>query len=96
MAIDAQALPIDPAARAWFETRGSDPVLEAVAGGDDYELLFTVPPRRQRRLRGVLRLARGLMVTRIGVVTRETGIVLQRAGREEALPESFAHFGVTP
>jgi thiamine-monophosphate kinase len=96
MAIDAQALPIDPAARAWFEARGSDPVLEGVAGGDDYELLFTVSPRRQRRLRAVVRLARGLVVTRIGVVTRDRGIVLHRDGRHEALPESFVHFGAAP
>jgi len=93
MAIDAQALPIDPAARAWFEARGSDPLVEGVAGGDDYELLFTVSPRRQRRLRAVVRLARGLVVTRIGVVTRDGAIVLQRDGRDEKLPESFAHFG---
>jgi thiamine-monophosphate kinase len=93
MAVQGDTLPIDPAARAWFEAQGVDPVLEAAAGGDDYELLFTVSPRRERRLRAVARLARGLSVTRIGVVTRDRAIVLQRDGREEELPASFAHFG---
>ena len=76
LSIDADALPIDREAHAWFEARGRDPVLEAVAGGDDYELLFTVSPRRQRRLRAVARLARGLTLTRIGVVTRDSALVL--------------------
>jgi thiamine-monophosphate kinase len=93
MAVDADALPVDPEARALFEADGRDPVLEAVAGGDDYELLFTVSPRRQGRLRAVARLAHGVTFTRIGIVTRDPGIVLRRRGRDEALPASFAHFG---
>jgi thiamine-monophosphate kinase len=92
LAIDAEAIPIDPAARAWFETGGRDPVDEAIAGGDDYELLFTVSPRRQGRLRAVARLVGGLPLTRIGTVTREAGILVRRDGRSEALPAGFAHF----
>jgi thiamine-monophosphate kinase len=92
LTLDAEALPIDPAARAWFEARGRDPVAEAIAGGDDYELLFTVSPRRRGRLRAVTRLVRGLSLTRIGTVTREAGIVVRRDGRSEALPAGFAHF----
>ncbi len=41
--LDGDALPIDPAARAWFERQG-DPIERAIAGGDDYELLVAVPP----------------------------------------------------
>jgi thiamine-monophosphate kinase len=93
MTVDADALPIDPRARAWFEAQGHDPVREAVAGGDDYELLFTVSPKRQGRFRAVGRLARGLLLTRIGLVTGDREIVLRRNGRDEALPASFAHFG---
>jgi thiamine-monophosphate kinase len=91
--IDADALPMHPEARAYFETDGRDALLEAVAGGDDYELLFTVPPRRQGRLRAVARLARGVTFTRIGLVTRDPAIVLRRRGRDEPLPASYAHFG---
>ena len=51
MTIDAAALPIDPGRRAPCSTRGGeDPVVEALTGGDDYELLFAVRPRTQRRL----------------------------------------------
>jgi thiamine-monophosphate kinase len=91
--IDADALPIDADTRAWFQEHGEDPALEAVAGGDDYELLFTVAPRRQGRLRAVGRGARGLALTRIGTVTREPGIVLRRDSTRELLPEGFHHFG---
>jgi thiamine-monophosphate kinase len=93
MTVDAETLPMHPEARAYFETDGRDALLEAVAGGDDYELLFTVPPRRQGRLRAVARLARGVTFTRIGMVTRDPAIVLRRRGRDEPLPASFAHFG---
>jgi thiamine-monophosphate kinase len=91
--VDADALPMHPEAHAYFETHGRDALLEAVAGGDDYELLFTVPARRQGRLRTVARLARGVTFTRIGMVTRDPAIVLRRRGRDEPLPASFAHFG---
>ena len=91
--IDADALPIDADTRAWFQAHGEDPAIEAVAGGDDYELLFTVAPRRQGRLRAVQRGARGLALTRIGTVTREPGIVLRRDSTREPLPEGFHHFG---
>jgi thiamine-monophosphate kinase len=93
LAIDAESLPIDPAARAWFEARGRDPIAEAIAGGDDYELLFTVSPRRRGRLKAVTRLVRGLRLTRIGTVTRGTDVVVRRDGRSEVLPPGFAHFG---
>jgi thiamine-monophosphate kinase len=41
--IDADALPIEPAAREWWVSRGIDPVHAAVYGGDDYDLLLAVP-----------------------------------------------------
>ena len=87
------ALEVVTEGRKGLRRVGREFSLEAAAGGDDYELLFTVPARRQGRLRGVARLARGLTFTRIGIVTRDPAIVLRRRGRDEALPASFAHFG---
>jgi thiamine-monophosphate kinase len=66
--VDVAALPIDPSARAIFEALGMDPLRASLAGGDDYELLFTVPARSRGRLRstrGLLRTA----VTKIGTMT---------------------------
>jgi thiamine-monophosphate kinase len=91
-AIDADSLPIPAAARRWFESAGADPVLAAVGGGDDYELLLAVPARRLGRFRSAVRQARGLKVTRVGELTASPAIVLQRNGDARPLPEGFRHF----
>ncbi|MEO6213704.1 MAG: thiamine-phosphate kinase [Vicinamibacterales bacterium] len=90
--IDAAALPIDAGARAWFLTRGCDPVQAALSGGDDYELLFTLPHRTARRLRSVERVSRGVQLTRIGELTVEPALLVLRDGVPESLPRGFAHF----
>ena len=90
--VDATAVPVTPAARQWFEGRGADPVHAALAGGDDYELLFTVPGRRRSRFAGVRRLLGDLPVTRIGRVTAEPGVRLSRDGRLEPIDGGYEHF----
>ena len=86
IAIDTEALPIDPAARAQFEAGGDDAVARALSGGDDYELLFTVRPRTGRRLRMVAQHG-GVAITRIGECTAERGVVVRRGGRVKKEPE---------
>ena len=90
--IDAAALPIDPDANAWFTEQGADPVQAALGGGDDYELLFTVPRKFRGRLRAVQSAARGLQITRIGELTAEGSVRLTRDGVESELPEGYSHF----
>lgn len=67
MAIDLSAMPLSPAAAA--RTHGDDDLIARATAGDDYELLFTVPP-------GASIPAGKIAVTRIGAVTTGTGIVL--------------------
>ena len=91
--IDGEAIPVPETARRWFEDReGVDAIDAAVSGGDDYELVFTVPARRQRALSAVLSLARGVPCTRIGTVTADRRLVLTRRGVTSPLPGGFAHF----
>lgn len=60
-----------------------DPLQMALHGGDDYELLFTVPPRRAARLRAAPRASE---LHCIGEITRKKQIVLVEAnGREQPL-----------
>jgi thiamine-monophosphate kinase len=92
MAIETAALPIDSAVVRWFEQRRADPVIAAVAGGDDYELLFTSRPAQRGRLRAVRRLLGNLAITRIGVVTKERNLVLKTPTGERELPQGFQHF----
>ena len=90
--IDAKALPVHPAAQAWFQRHGKDPVEAAIAGGDDYELLFAAPKKSGGRLRGVQRHARGIPITRIGELTETPDVILRRDDRDSPLPKGFSHF----
>jgi thiamine-monophosphate kinase len=90
--VDGNAIPVDSGAREWFEGRGVDPLQAALAGGEDYELLWTVPKRSRGRFRSISRLVRGLRLTRIGVATVDREIVVRGAGGDRPLPEGFAHF----
>jgi len=63
--------------------RGRDPMQLALHGGDDYELLFTVPARKAKLL---LKTFRGLGLTAIGRITRDRELlVLQENGRASHL-----------
>ena len=91
--IDGDAVPIDACAREWWTSRGVDPVCAAVRGGDDYELLFAVPPRSGGALRSVARHVADPPLAKIGVFTKDPReLVIARGGNEDALPEGFEHF----
>ena len=90
--IDGASVPVPEAAAAVFTGLGADPVRAAIEGGDDYELLVAVPPKRRRALEAVRRLARGLPLTRIGELTKEPALVLIARDGRQPLPEGFAHF----
>ena len=91
--IDATALSFDEGARRWWESQGVDPVARAIAGGDDYELLFAVPPRWQGRLRHATGRAADPPLTRIGVLTgTRNEYVVVREGRKERLSGGFEHW----
>ena len=91
--VDAGALPIEPAAAKWWTARGVDPITAAIAGGDDYELLFAVPARGGGRMRHVTRRVADPPLTKIGVFTKDAGaLVVERGGRDEELPLGYEHF----
>ena len=92
--IDAAALPLSRAGLAYAAATGTDPVRLALCGGEDYELLFTVPASRRAALERLRRHA-GCRMTPIGVIRpRRFGITL-RTGRGDVLPlrnTSYQHF----
>ena len=90
--LEAEKLPIQPEARAWFEITGIDPVMATLAAGDDYELLFTVPKKFLRRLASVQKLVKGLSLTRIGRVTKDSRLLLKHRSNMEELPKGYEHF----
>ena len=71
MEIDAAQIPISPALRRYVQRVGRDPIDFALNGGDDYELLFAVPPKKQSRLSDLIQ--RGIInATPIGVVVSKS------------------------
>ncbi|MBZ5559381.1 MAG: thiamine-phosphate kinase [Acidobacteriia bacterium] len=96
MTIDADALPIDPGAKAWNESRHADAMTEALTAGDDYELLVAVRPRARRRATALAERA-GVPLTCIGTCTEDRAVLLRRASAgapvDAALTrQAYAHF----
>jgi thiamine-monophosphate kinase len=90
--LDAESIPVAAGASGWLGRGGVDPLEAAIAGGDDYELLFTVPPRRRRGFLAALRLCQPLPVTRVGCLTRDRDLLLRRGGVSRPLNIGFHHF----
>jgi thiamine-monophosphate kinase len=87
--IYAGAIPLSGALTAYAGKGGKSGVGYALAGGEDYEILFTAPPARLARLRALR-----IEVTQIGRITRERGIrLIDEQGRRSLLePSGYDHF----
>jgi thiamine-monophosphate kinase len=85
-------LPISDDARQAAKTLSADPTRWALFGGEDYELLFTVPPERFSEVPATLG-PFGVVATIVGEITPRRVTAVDAAGREVPLrPEGFAHF----
>ena len=80
-AVDADRLPLSADVR---RLAPGDRLRLALSGGEDYELLFTVSPRRRRELENAAREAR-VAVTAIGRLTRRRGITVSGVASASAL-----------
>ena len=91
--VHEERLPASRSFRALAETLGEDAAAAVLHGGEDYELLFTLPPREAKRVGPRATLA-GVPVTEIGEVIEGPGRVLLRtAGRTRRLSRTgFHHF----
>jgi thiamine-monophosphate kinase len=92
MTIDADLLPLDQAARTWFDAHGGDAIGHALTGGDDYELVFTARPNRVGRLKA-LRLHGSVPFTKIGVCTEYGNVTLRNGNVDAPIPHGYKHFG---
>jgi thiamine-monophosphate kinase len=86
--LHADALPLSTAARDLPAARDA-----ALAGGDDYELLFTAPPERRAEVEALSRRL-DLPISRIGAIDAGPGLrILDAAGRiVEPRSKGWAHF----
>ena len=90
--VDETAIPLADGVTEFYESRGTDPLCAALAGGDDYELLFTARPAWRGRLKAVRSQAGDLPITKIGVVTSDTRLIVRSAAGDRDLPAGFEHF----
>lgn len=89
--IDAARLPIDPLVTALCGRRALDPLLLALHGGEDFELLFTVPPAKVAALPKTVD---GVSISLIGEITNEPGkiCVTEKDRVWDLEPQGFDHF----
>lgn len=95
--IELSSLPISSACRHYAASVKQDPSALALAGGEDYELLFTVPARQRVRFERAARHHR-LPITRVGeIATSREGIRMTAPdGRQRPLLLSgYEHFRST-
>jgi thiamine-monophosphate kinase len=90
--VEEAAIPLADGVAEFYRSRGTDGLCAALAGGDDYELLFTARPAWRGRLKAVRRQAGDLPITKIGVVTNDTRLIVRSAAGDRDLPAGFEHF----
>jgi thiamine-monophosphate kinase len=91
--IETAALPVLPGTRKAAEAVGKDAGEAALHGGEEYELLFTVRPRKELEVQRLARRER-VRVSRVGTVLRQKKIfTVSRGGRREPLvTRGWEHF----
>ena len=89
--VDASRLPIDSVVREICGRRALDPLMLALHGGEDYELLFTVAPENVSRLP---KRVDGVSVTRIGEIKEAAdGVQISEGAKVWKLdPGGWEHF----
>jgi len=79
--VDVDTLPVSEGTRAAAQALGADPLRWALSGGEDYELLFTLPPRAKPTAG----------VTKIGRIVRGNPGAVFFEGKKLS-PRGYDHF----
>jgi len=87
--IDGGAVPLAPGVREVAERAGRDPWRLALGGGEDYELLATVPPGQLDEARRAVRAAEGIELTAIGEAVGGEEVEIRLPDGRTLAPEGF-------
>ncbi len=90
-------LPLSPEIEAFCKITNKNPLGLALTGGEDYELLFTVPPSHADSLKNRVEKETGTTVHEIGEITKEErgNWLIRRDGRKRRLhPSGWDHLRV--
>ena len=88
--LDAAAIPVQSGVAEVAAAAGRDPLELAASGGEDYELLATLPPARLAAATAALA-ATGLALTRIGTVAAGGGVEIRLRGGGALEPRGHDH-----
>ena len=92
--IEESSVPISDALIEAEDALSIDPLRLALSGGDDYELLATLPADRVEGARLELKEGFGVPLADIGVMIEGSGVGRARRGREAPLERGgWDHFG---
>lgn len=86
--IDAEAIPLAPGSRELMVAGERDP-WELLGGGEDYELLATVPPERLEEATRAVQEKEGIALTRIGEAIAGEGVEIRLPGDRVLRPVGF-------
>jgi thiamine-monophosphate kinase len=85
-------IPVSASLKEAADLLGADPFWWALHGGEDYELLFTVPPGKEHEAAKLIRDATGVRCTVVGEVLPEGSGLLAQAEDGTVRPlEAFGH-----
>jgi thiamine-monophosphate kinase len=87
--IETAALPLADGVAEVAAAAGRDPYALAACGGEDYELLASIPPERLAEATRVVREDEGVPLTRIGEVVAGEGVEIRLPGGRLLEPEGF-------
>jgi len=87
--IDADAMPLADGVAEIAAAAGRDPLDLAVSGGEDYELLASIPPGRLAEAKRLVGDAEGIALTQIGEVVAGAGVEIRLPDGRLLEPEGF-------
>lgn len=90
--LEADVLPLSGALRAYCAATDTDAAAHVLAGGEDYELVFAVPPPAEAKVNDLIASGQ-LAACRIGRFETEPGLRLRRDGRVRPIgARGYEHF----
>jgi len=93
--VRAKELPVSETTRQTALTLGLDPLRLAIAGGEDYRLLFTAAPAASERIQELAGHAAYGQLFKVGEIVDGRGVVLSADGQNKRIDfQGYDHFGV--
>ncbi len=92
--VEEEKIPVTPLLERFASAAGKNPLDLALAGGEDYALLFSVSPQLEEEALNAARRELGITLHPIGTITGDSRILVGREGEwREPGRTGYTHFG---